>query len=260
MGTLNIMKTDGPVAVIDTHMNRMYLLLEQNNTCNRGQDYSTLTITVSACGEDASGDINPDDILNVREFNYRRDQINIRETPEDFPPYNIWIDLKNHWYQVQLYFRFQYPYEHGGATFASKLTYYNVDNRNTTLTNQGTSAYFVGRLKDNMQKKKEFNVYFGLDPIPNADVGDLVIVNGGTIIRQVNAEGNLYPAEKTYLDMIQFILYQDNLSQILINNFGEILPEYVLFTFSILLNGEEYKIHLKGNLQFLVKGGNNGVI
>ena len=63
MAAIDILKTDAPEATFYTHMNWLYLLLDMNSECFRGQDYSTIEVSLTAYNEDIVGGINIDDAV-----------------------------------------------------------------------------------------------------------------------------------------------------------------------------------------------------
>ncbi len=254
-----ILLTNAPTARIYTHMNRMYLYLEQNSECYRGQDYDTLAIVVTAYGEDQDGNLDPENALSSWSRVYQQFQINTRIEPDGFPPYNIWVGMHNHWYGVQLQFNFNSQNPDGGNISESKAHTIEIDNRQTTLTSQESSQFFTGTLRDNLQKTREFSVWFDTKP-PVYTLWDLLSNDTGTIIKQItsitgsvpNQQFQLLPAEKNYLGIVQYIMEHRFTSSIIDDYFPLGMPEEAQFTFQLYLNQESYLIHFRGKLQFLL--------
>ncbi len=260
----DILKTDAPVLEFYTHMNRAFLLLDKNSECFRGQDYSTLTISCTSYNENQDGDIDLNSVIKPWVRTYKRYQINDRFEPEGFPPYNIWIDLSNNWHEIQLYFSFSPDDELAGGSVGwnSKISKYPFDNRNSMLVGQNTSQYMIGSVKENLEKTKDFKVYFDIEPSVY-NVGDLLVENNGTIIREiVEVEGEspnqtvrIIPATDNYKDIIMYILYEDRFPRVLDqfkNIYGDI-PELVSFRFKVYLNKNTFWIYFSGNFQYVVK-------
>ncbi len=257
----SILITDAPVLKYYTHMNKLYMFLEMNSECFRGQDYSTITIVVSAYGEDSNGNINKEDPISSWNRVFQQYQINERFTPDGFDPYNIWTQLENYWYEIQLNFNFQYNAEDGSNNYQSKNSNFIFDNRLTTLTNTESSTFFAGYLRDNLQKKNELNIWFGLTPTINI-LWDLIANANGTMIKQItnvvgevpNQSVQVLPAEKFYMDLVKYIINHKSTPGIFIENFGIIAPDpdTAVFTFNLYLNNESYLIHFRGNFQFLI--------
>ncbi len=266
MAAIDILKTDAPVMQYYTHMNKAYLFLEQNGLCYRGQDFDTITIVATAYGEDEDGNLNYNDALSSWNETYQQYQIVVRQEPEGFDPYNIWVQLSNHWYEIQLHFNFQYNTgEDGSNKYESKTSSFAFDNRLTTLTNQQTSRFFTGQLKDDLQREKEINVWFGVTPSEYI-VWDLLANNLGTAIRQVtnvvDNEPQILAMEESYLGMIRYILNQKELTEVFLNNFGDVAPDptdpKAIFTFLVYLNGFGYRITFNGDFQFIIDNATEG--
>ncbi len=266
MATVNhidILKTDAPVAEFYTHMNVLFLLLEQNSECFRGQNYTTLTVVVTSYAEDADGELNPNVALGSWSNTFAQHDINNRISPDGFPPYNIWVDLENYWYRIQLNFNFEYNADGAGTNaFSSKFQTYDFDNRKTTLTNQESSTFFTGLLRDNLQKDNEFSVWFG-DPQADYKLWDLVGNINGSMIKQVtNVSGvfpnqiiQLLPTEENYQGMVEYILNHERFHVIFERYYQGSIPEHSVFSFLLYLNGKYYLIHFRGDLREI--GGSN---
>ncbi len=268
----SVLKTDAPVLEFYTHMNRLYMFLEQNSECFRGQDYSTITIVVTAYGEDNEGNLNPDDRISSWNRVFQQYQINERFQTDGFPPYNIWTQLENYWYEIQLNFNFQYNSgESGGNSYPSKLSTFTFDNRLTTLTSLESSRFFTGLLRDNLGAQKEFTAWFGITPTTYTQ-WDMVSNASGTLIKQItdvvgtipNQEARVLPAEENYLNIIKYIINHERTGNIFVENFGEIAPDPIsakaIFTFNLYLNNESYLIHFRGDFQFLINRSLIGVV
>ncbi len=262
MNSVDILKTDAPIAKIYTHMNRAYLFLEQNSEHFRGQDYNDMVIVATAYGEDADGNLNPDDTLSSWNRTYPQYQINKRVEEDGFPPYNIWIGLENYWYEIQLSFSFQNGMrDTSGNTYESKISVYRIDNRKTTLTSQFSSQFFTGTLRDNLQKKNYFNIYFG-DTTQVKELNDLVSNPNGTIIKQItdvygppsDPQYQLLETETNYLNLVKYIINHKDTPEILYAYFKGQFPDYDIaeFIFKLYLNSQNYFIHFKGNFQFIM--------
>ena len=282
MGTIDsttILLTDAPVLDYYVHMNRAFLILEQNDQCFHGQDYITITINVVAYGEDSDGNLDRENAISTWTRTYLRFQINSREEPEDFPPYNLWVKLLNYWCEISLTFSFNYDGGGGGNTYVSKRSSFIYDNRKTSLVGQVASRFFSGHLRQHLEKAKEMNVWF--DAIPNEYIKNDMIVQGGSSIKIINdvrgivpnQEVAIAPAEKQYLDLITYILYHKRTPDILIDEYsqdGETLPSHIEKTFKVCINRREYRINFIGDLRFilempaakvrrkLIEEGNNG--
>ncbi len=247
----NILKTDAPDLNYYTSMNRLYLLLDINNRCNRGQDYSSITVVVTTYAEDQQGNLDPTDVIDSWSRTYQRFQFNHREEPDNLPPYNIFVDLNNHWYEIQLTFNFP-----GANSNESRTSTFRFDNRITTLYRQEVSGFFLGLLKDNLKKVPEFTVWFKDFAILNLDTieYDLVSNNTGTLIKQVRvdqADIRVLATDKNYMNITKYILNHSRLSDILNIYYDGIIPTDTTFTFKIQVNNIDYFIHFKGNLKFI---------
>ncbi len=272
----SILKTDAPVVELYTHMNRLYMFLEQNSQCYRGQDYVSISVVVTAYGEDQDGNLNKDDYLSSWSNVYPQYQINQRQHMEGFPPYNIWAQLSNHWYSLELRFNYQSVSESGANDYESKVSRFEFDNRRTTLSN-GTSVFFTGMLRDNLTRETsrtsehwdEFNVTIGdQTQAPNYKLWDLVATKNATMIKQVRGLDptiQLLPCEDNYLGLIRYILNHEQTGAIFLDNFQDTMQDPDTtgeFTFRLYLNKQSYWIHFKGNFQFLIdkatEEANNG--
>ncbi len=257
--SIDILRTDAPVVELYTHMNKLYLWLEQNSQCFRGQDYSTITVIVTAFEEDADGNLDPDKKIESWSRVYQQYQIVERMEPDGFPPYNIWVQLKNYWYQLHLHFNFQYASPNGAQDFESKANVVTFDNRFTTLTNQESSQFFTGTLLDNLKRRNEMNVWFGTRP-STYQLWDLYASENGTMIKQItNIEGKpphqviqVLPAEENYMNLTKYIITHNYVPAIFRENFGDVSPDDQVFTFRLYLNQESYLINFYGNFQFLI--------
>jgi hypothetical protein len=268
INSIDILKTKGPVLDYYTHMNKLYMFLEKNSECFRGQDYATLTVTVTSYGE-KNGKINLEDPRSSWSQTYQQFEINTRYEPEDLAPYNIWVQLENFFYGIELYFNYGSKFEGSGTIpFQSQITKVYFDNRKTTLTGRNIGKYIKGYLKDNLYKEKEFSVWSSIRPISLIKKNDIVVDNKFKIFQRVdNINGSgfqVVPADQDYIGLLRFIVEHPDLPQILKTYFGsEIAPPPLAresyFTFKIQLgkigssvNDEVYQIHFRGDLQYLI--------
>ncbi len=258
MGSLveDILKSDAPSLEYYVQMNKLYLVLGLNDDCYRGQDYTSITVVVTAYEEDANGELNQDGVISTWNKTFIRAQLNYVEDPEQFLPYNIYVSLGNYWYDVQLHFNFL-PVDVGGNTYESKTSTYIFDNRKTNLTGEFMSAFFTGELKDNLERTGEFTVWFDTldEPIqPNYALYDLVGNANGTIVKQIveinetSGELMVLTAEENYKNLVFYLLRHKYLRLILETYFGTI-PKYGEFTFKLNLNRNSYLINFKGDLR-----------
>ncbi len=261
MGSLveNILKSDAPVLEYYVQMNHVYLIIDMNDACYRGQDFSSITVVVTAYNEDAEGNLNPDDVISTFNRTYNRYQIVHAEDPEQFLPYNLFVTLDNHWYDIQLNFNFEPNSDQGGNTFQSKTNTWSLDNRYTKLTGEFMSAFFTGHLKDDLQKNGEFTVWFdtltpGVPSVIDYTVNDLVSNANGTIVKQITeinettGELTVLSAEENYKNIVFYLLRHKYIKTIITKYFGTV-PKYGEFTFQLDLNNNSYLIHFKGDLR-----------
>ncbi len=263
-----ILMTDAPVLELYTHMNIVYLWLKPNSECDRGQDYSTITIVLTPYGEDADGNLDRTKALPSWSKTYKRFQINQVQELDGFPPYNIWAALNNHWYEIQLHFNFQLNSNAIGANdYQSKISTFSFDNRNTTLTNTEASNYFLGLLKDNLGYKDNFNIWFGTkDDWDHWDLQeyDLLARPDGGSMRQINNITGVTPNQTfqllasnlDYESIVRYIMNNDRTAGIFLKYFGDTAPAATspeaIFTFCLYLNQRNYYINFRGNLQFMI--------
>jgi hypothetical protein len=246
------------------------MFLEKNSECFRGQDYVTMTITVTAYGE-KDNKINLEDPLGSWSETYQQFQINTRFEPEGLAPYNIWVQLENFFYGIELYFnygsRFTSP---GTIPFQSRITKVYFDNRVTTLTGRNIGKYLKNHLKDNLYKEKEFSVWSSIKPISLVKKNDIIVDNKFKVFQKINSIDTdndtfqVIPADHEYIGILKYIINYPDLPQILTTYFGsDIAPpplsREAVFSFKIQLgeiassvNAEVYYIHLKGDLQYLI--------
>ncbi len=272
--SIDILKTDSPQYEFFAHMNRLYLLIDMNNDCFRGQDFSYMSIAVTSYREDSDGNLDYENPITVWARDFQRYQIVDRFQDEGFPPYNIWTNLTNHWYGVSLSFSFQYNVGSGALPFESKRTEFTFDNRKTILTGQQTSTFFTGHLRDHLQKNKEFNIWFGIDPIIKKE-HDIIADKKGTRFRQITwvnpLDNDNFQAQDVlpyFLHLIKSILVNKRTPDIFLEYFGETAPDpnsqKAIFTFRLKINNSNSWVHFRGDLQFMIdkalqnKGGSSG--
>ncbi len=260
--TEQLLKTDAPSLEYYMQMNKLYLLLDVNNECYRGQDFSSVTIVVTMYDEDVNGSLDPDAVISTWNRTYARHQIGDRKEPTGFLPYNIVVMIDNHYGDIQLQFTYKSSEDSGGNNYESKISTYPFDNRQTRITGEAMSAFFTGELKDNLQKKNEFNVWFDTLDItdPNSPTDqdyilyDLVSNVNGTIIKQIteiNETGQkvqILSTEENYNNLVTYLLKHKYFKAILNEYFGSV-PAFGKFTFALFLNRKNYLIHFIGDLR-----------
>jgi len=243
---MGLLKTDGPLVEYYTDMNTLYLILDMNSNCNRGQDFVSFTVVLTAYKNEELKES-----LSSWTRTYARHQLKILETPDDMRPYNIYIDMDNYHYELQIHFNFN----SSGNSYESKKTTIPIDNTITEFASSRISYFFQGVLKDNMRRNKEFTVWVNDFKLgASYHLYDLVSNLTGTIIKQINDNGDgfiIVPAEINYQHVVRYLLNHKDLNSILMRYFDLVIPDDATFTFKFVLNAVEYRIHLKGNLQEL---------
>ncbi len=262
INSTNILMTDAPLVKLYTHMNRLYLYLAQNDQCYRGQDFVDISVVVVAYGEDKDGNLDRDNLVTSWNRTYPRYQINKNVEVDGFPPYNVWVQLSNHWHAVELHFNFQDKgSEDGSNNYESKTSRFEFDNRLTTLTNTKSSSFFISKLRDNLETTNNFSVWFGETP-PAFVKWDLLSKENGSSMRQItevfgnppasNQTIQLLPCDIDYLNIVKYIMNHELVPAIIVENVGLISPDDARFTFRLYLNQHHYFINFCGNLQFLI--------
>ena len=267
INSMNILQTDAPVVKLYTHMNKLYMFLEQNGQCYRGQDFDSISIIVRGYESLPSG-IDLDKPIHTWSADFKQYQILTRQEMDGFPPYNIWTQLINCRYIIELHFNFLYSTNGAGSnSFASKINRIEFDNRFTTLTNTITSSFMTGKLRDDLEVQtgsNSFTVWFNSNPDlgrinSEAKTNDLVSNNTGTIIKQIQTDGTIDVAETNYLALIRYILNNSETGNIFLFNFGPGSPgspgspDDETFTFRLYLNKQSYYVTFRGNFKFLIK-------
>ncbi len=256
---MDILKTDAPICKYFMSMNRLYLLLDMNNECYRGQDFTTMTLVITMYNEDSAGELNPDDVVWSWNRTYERHMLT--EVKEEVGlPYNFYIDIDNYWGEIQLNYNYNYDDGTGGNNYSSKMSKYTFDNRQTVLVSQEVTPFFKDRLKDNITKNREVNVWFG-STSANSDyvVNDLISDTRAGMIKQIVNVSGVYPsqsiivipAEKNYMGLITYILNHDGFSSVIARYFDSGIPTSSTFTFKLFVNQYWYLLHLRGDLRDL---------
>ncbi len=252
MGSLvsDLLKPEAPILEFYTEMNKLFLLLDINEKCS-DQHYASITVTVIAWNEYG--------VVSTWNRTYPRYQINIRQNPEGHLPYNIWVDLDNYEYTIELYFNYDSDSTGtGGNSYQSKISTINFNNLSPTLTSSYVSSFFVGSVKDNLSKTKEFTMWVDKTD-GNYSLNDLVSNTTGTQIRQVTNINGDYPnqqiqvlaANNNYMNIIKYIMNHERFEKVMENIISGINNQ---IDFILYLNNMKYNIHFRGNLQQLVKG------
>jgi hypothetical protein len=261
MAAIDILLSEPPVLEYYTNMNRVFLLLDKNSECFRGQDYDILTISVTAYGETPDGKLDPTNSIENWARMYRRFEINTRYENDGFDPYNIWVDLKNYWYAIELRFRFGYhENEDGSIYYESKTSRYEFDNRFPVMTGQMVSSFYTGNLRDNLEKKNYFNVWVGISPT-SPEKYDLITDASGKVTKQIidvfdrTVPYQVSDPSKYYLQIFQYVFYHERTPEIVRTYFGDNIPTYAEFKFVLKVNEDIFYINFNGDLSFLANKG-----
>jgi hypothetical protein len=265
--SVDILKTDKPTYDYFYHLNKLYLLIDMNNDCFRGQDFSYMTVAVTSYEETDTGELDWTKPIHAWVKDFQRYQIVEQFQDDGFPPYNIWTKLTNNWYSVSLTFSFEYNSSEGTIPFESKRATFTFDNRLTTLTGQYYSSFFTGHLRDHLRKNKSFSIWFGITP-PEKKINDLIADKKGTRFMQISWIDDNDPdnfqaliTEKYFLQFIISLLKNKEVPLIFKEYFNGVAPnpDDAKFTFKLKINNEIYDIYFRGYLQYMIdKGDLNG--
>jgi len=261
MAAVDILVSEPPKAKFYSNMNLLFVLLDLNEECGLGYDYSRIAISLTAYGEKSDGSIDLDNAIETSFFSYPRFQINERFQNEGFDPYNIWLRLKNYWYGMEVFFTYEYhAHEDGSNIYPSKFRRYIIDNRVPTITGHGVSAFIKGALNQNFQKRPYYNIWMDEEKsivMNTGEAGDLISNKTGSLMKQIVTidipEDYIHSKQPDpdFIGLTKYILNDDELGRVVETYFGGIPQLSSTLPIKLIWNSSFYYVYFKGDLSYL---------
>ncbi len=217
MGTLELLKPDGPKAEIYLNMNVVYLRLDQHLNCS-SQEPTAIKVAFTAMVDGVA-----DPTLDYQSYEIPTWQLTNLVSHDDVPDYNFEVDIKNLEYQFDFLFIFEYlDNDFGGIEMHSKTTTINIDNRATVINSRVTNRFVLAELNYELLSRDDFTLFFeypGHPDINTSSTNDIIITMGGLRILQImdfDTSGNYIidsPLD-IYFNLINYLLGHVNLPRI----------------------------------------------
>ena len=262
MAAVDILIADPPVAKYFSNLNLLFMLLDLNEECGRGNDFSRIAINLVAYGTTPDGTIDFQNKIENSFFSYPRFQINDRFQDEGFEPYNIWLRLKNYWYGIEIFFTYEYhAHEDGANVYPSKYRRYIIDNRIPTLTGHKISSFLKKGVKQNFEERPFYTIWLDEEKqtiINEGKVNDIISNKTGSLSKQIvsiDATQNYIHQKQPdpdFIDLTNYILNSDELGKTIKTYFHGVPTLSSTLPLKIIWNSTTYYVYLRGNLSYLI--------